>query len=141
MDVVDTIRRALALIDQAARRRLGVLTVANVLVAAFDMLGILLLVPLLAFLGPGGSPQGQFVDFAEQILGTDSPERIVLALALIATGLFVVKGVSAVVLLWVQTGVLNRAQIGLSERLLEGFVNAPWRSERNLLGQSIPIPP
>jgi ABC-type multidrug transport system fused ATPase/permease subunit len=126
MDVVDTIRRALALIDQAARRRLGVLTVANVLVAAFDMLGILLLVPLLAFLGPGGSPQGQFVDFAEQILGTDSPERIVLALALIATGLFVVKGVSAVVLLWVQTGVLNRAQIGLSERLLEGFVNAPW---------------
>ena len=68
MDVVDTIRRALALIDQAARRRLGVLTVANVLVAAFDMLGILLLVPLLAFLGPGGAPQGQLVNFAEQLL-------------------------------------------------------------------------
>lgn len=126
MDVVDTIRRALALIDQAARRRLGILTVANVLVAAFDMLGILLLVPLLAFLGPGGAPQGQLVDFAEQLLGTTQPERIVLALAFIATGLFVVKGISAVVLLWVQTGVLNRAQVGLSQRLLESFVRAPW---------------
>ncbi|MEI7626396.1 MAG: ABC transporter ATP-binding protein [Actinomycetota bacterium] len=126
MDVVDTIRRALALIDQAARRRLGVLTVANVLVAAFDMLGILLLVPLLAFLGPGGAPQGQLVEFAEQLLGTTQPERIVLALAFIATGLFVVKGISAVVLLWVQTGVLNRAQVGLSQRLLESFVRAPW---------------
>ena len=126
MDVVDTIRRALALIDQAARRRLGVLTVANVLVAAFDMLGILLLVPLLAFLGPGGAPQGQLVNFAEQLLGTTQPERIVLALAFIATGLFVVKGISAVVLLWVQTGVLNRAQVGLSQRLLESFVRAPW---------------
>ena len=126
MDVADTIRRALALIDHAARRRLGILTVANVLVAAFDMLGILLLVPLLAFLGPGGAPRGQLVDFAEQLLGTDSPERIVLALALAATLLFVVKGISAVALLWIQTGVLNEAQVGLSERLLSGFVKAPW---------------
>ncbi len=90
------------------------------------MLGILLLVPLLAFLGPGGAPQGAFVDFAEQLLGTDAPERIVLALALAATALFVAKGVAAVSLLWVQTGVLNVAQVSLSERILGSFVKAPW---------------
>jgi len=126
MDILRAIRRAIALIDHSSRRKLSVLTIFNVVVAAFDMLGILLLVPLLSFLGPGGAPQGQFVDFAKQVLGTDSPERIVLALALAATALFVAKGVSAVVLLWVQTGVLNNAQVTLSERILKGFIKAPW---------------
>jgi ABC-type multidrug transport system fused ATPase/permease subunit len=126
MDVVNTIRRAFALIVASARGKLGIITLGNVLVAAFDMLGILLLVPLLSFLGPGGAPQGQFVDLAEQILGTNQPERIVLALALAATLLFVIKGICAVILLWVQTGVMNGAQVALSERLLGSFVKAPW---------------
>jgi ABC-type multidrug transport system fused ATPase/permease subunit len=126
MDIVRTIRRAFALIRIAARRQLGVIALANVAVAALDMLGILLLVPLLSFLGPGGAPQGAFVDSVEQILGTDSPERIVLVLALAATVLFVAKGVSAVTLLWFQTGVLNGAQVALSERILRSFINAPW---------------
>jgi ABC-type multidrug transport system fused ATPase/permease subunit len=126
MDILHTIHRAVELITSSERQRLAFLAFANVAVAGLDMLGILLLVPLLAFLGPGGAPQGAFVDSAEQVLGTDSPERIVLALALAATVLFVAKGVSAVVLLWVQTGVLNGAQVALSERILGSFVKAPW---------------
>jgi ABC-type multidrug transport system fused ATPase/permease subunit len=126
MDILRTIRRALALVTSSARRRLSIIAVANIAVAGLDLLGILLLVPLLAFLGPGGAPQGAFVDSAEQLLGTDSPERIVLALALAATFLFVAKGVSAVILLWIQTGVLNGAQVTLSEKILGSFVKAPW---------------
>lgn len=126
MDVIAILRRAFALINPAARTRLGMLALANIIVAGFDMLGILLLVPLLAFLGPGGAPKGAFVNFAEQFLGTSSPERIVLALALAATVLFVAKGIAAVVLLWVQTGVLNGAQVTLSKRILTSFIKAPW---------------
>ncbi len=126
MDILRTVRRAFALLNAPARRRLLILAAANVLIAGLDMLGILLLVPLLAFLGPGGAPQEAFVDFADQLLGTDAPERIALALALVATALFVAKGVAAVSLLWVQTGVLNVAQVSLSERILRSFVKAPW---------------
>ncbi len=126
MDVLRTVRRAFALLNAPAQRRLLILAAANILVAGLDLLGILLLVPLLAFLGPGGAPQGAFVDFAEQLLGTDAPERTVLALALAATALFVAKGVAAVSLLWVQAGVLNVAQVSLSERILGSFVKAPW---------------
>ncbi len=126
MDILRTVRRAFALLNAPARRRLLILAAANVLIAGLDMLGILLLVPLLAFLGPGGAPQEAFVDFADQLLGTDAPERIALALALVATALFVAKGVAAVSLLWVQAGVLNVAQVSLSERILRSFVKAPW---------------
>ncbi|MBU6337286.1 MAG: ABC transporter ATP-binding protein/permease [Acidobacteria bacterium] len=125
-DILSSVRRALTLLPKGARRRLALLAFANVFVAGLDMLGILLLVPLLAFLGPGGQPQGIFVSATREILGTANPETIVLALALLATVLFVVKGVSAVFLLWIQTGVLNRAQVSLSERILESFVKAPW---------------
>ncbi len=126
MDVVRTIRRALALIDQSARRRLGVLAFCNVLAAGFDALAILLLVPFLGFLGNSVAPAGFGVRIAEQLLPGASSERIVLVLALLATLLFIVKGISSVILLWVQTGVLNSATVDLQRRLLQSFTRAPW---------------
>ncbi len=121
-----TIRRALALIDQSARRRLGVLALCNVLTAGLDALAILLLVPFLGFLGNSVAPTGFGVRIAEQLLPGASSERIVLVLALLATLLFIVKGIASVILLWVQTRVLNGAQVALQRRILLSFTRAPW---------------
>ncbi len=121
-----TIRRALALVHRPARRRLGVLALCNVLAAMLDALAILLLVPFLGFLGNSAAPTGFGVRIAEQLLPGASSERIVLVLALLATLLFIVKGISSVILLWVQTGVLNSAQVALQRRLLQSFTRAPW---------------
>jgi ABC-type multidrug transport system fused ATPase/permease subunit len=131
MDIFRTVQRGFALIDPHARRRLWMLALASIVVAGLDMLALLLLVPFLAFLGPGGVPQGVFVEFVQGALGTASPERIVLILAFAATLLFIIKGLAAVVLLWVQTGVLNRAQVALSGRILTGFTQAPWLVQQN----------
>lgn len=131
MGLFNAFKRAFSMVQRSARWRLGLLAIANVVVAGLDMAGILLLVPLLALLGPGSTPDGSFVNFAERILGTDSAERIALALALAATGLFIAKGLSAVVLLWVQTGVLNKAQVALSERILKSFIKAPWLTQQS----------
>ncbi len=92
----------------------------------FDALAILLLVPFLGFLGNSAAPTGFGVRIAEQLLPGASSERIVLVLALVATLLFIVKGISSVILLWVQTGVLNSAQVALRRRLLQSFTRAPW---------------
>lgn len=131
LDVITTIGRAARLIDRRFRRRLALLAVANVAVSALDLLGILLLVPFLAFLGPGGVEDGFVVDTARDLLGSTSPEHIVLVLAFAATILFVAKGVSAVSLLWIQNGVLNSAQVSLSSRVLHGFINAPWLAQQD----------
>jgi ABC-type multidrug transport system fused ATPase/permease subunit len=131
LDVITTIGRAARLIDRRFRRRLALLAVANVAVSALDLLGILLLVPFLAFLGPGGVEDGFVVDTAKDLLGSTSPEHIVLVLAFAATVLFVAKGVSAVSLLWLQNGVLNSAQVSLSSRVLHGFINAPWLAQQD----------
>ncbi len=91
-----------------------------------DALAILLLVPFLGFLGNSAVPTGFGVRIAEQVLPGASSERIVLVLALLATLLFILKGISSVILLWVQTGVLNSAQVALRRRLLHSFTRAPW---------------
>ncbi len=91
-----------------------------------DALAILLLVPFLGFLGNSAVPTGFGVRIAEQLLPGASSERIVLVLALLATLLFILKGISSVILLWVQTGVLNSAQVALQRRLLQSFTRAPW---------------
>ncbi len=91
-----------------------------------DALAILLLVPFLGFLGNSAVPTGFGVRIAEQLLPGASSERIVLVLALLATLLFIVKGISSVILLWVQTGVLNSATVDLQRRLLQSFTRAPW---------------
>ena len=126
MDIIRSVWRAVALIDVPAKRRLGALALANVLVAGLDLLAILLLVPFLAFLGPGTIPQDPPVRFVQSVLEGVSAERIVLILALAATLLFIIKGIAAIVLLWMQTGILNRAEVALSARLLNSFTRAPW---------------
>ncbi len=94
--------------------------------AMLDALAILLLVPFLGFLGNSAAPTGFGVGIAEQLLPGASSERIVLVLALLAALLFIVKGISSVILLWVQTGVLNSAHVALQRRLLQSFTRAPW---------------
>jgi ABC-type multidrug transport system fused ATPase/permease subunit len=126
MDVFRAARRAFSLLDDHSRRRLVLIAVASILVAGLDLLALLLLVPFLSFLGPGTVQQGLLVDVAQQVLGTTSPERVVLLLALAATILFIIRGLAAVVLLWVQSGVLNNAQLELSRTILSAYVKAPW---------------
>ena len=130
MDVLQTFRRALALCDQRTRRRLLPIAILTVATAGLDLLGILLLVPFLSFLGPGGLPQGSFVQLAEDFTGTTDPEAIVLVLALAAAVLFVVKGVTSVVLLWIRTTVLNSAQVVLSDQVLSAFTDATWLEQQ-----------
>ena len=126
IDVIHTIRRAIALVSRGTRRRLIVIAVISVLVSAMDLLAIILLVPFLTFLGPGGVQDSWIVNTTADLLGTTNEERIALVLALVATLLFVAKGITAVFLLWIQTGVLNRAQAQLANRILRSFVRAPW---------------
>jgi ABC-type multidrug transport system fused ATPase/permease subunit len=126
IDVIHTIRRALALVSRGTRRRLIVIAVISVLVSALDLLAIILLVPFLTFLGPSGVQDSWIVNITANLLGTTNDERIALVLALVATLLFVAKGITAVFLLWIQTGVLNRAQAQLANRILRSFVRAPW---------------
>ena len=131
-DVVHIFRSALSLLNPGARRRVLAIVGANVLVSLLDLLGLLLLVPFLSYVGIGWTPRGIAVEVARQFMPAASDERVVLVLALAAVVVFVVKGVASVTLLWVQTGILNRAQADLSSAVTHRFVKAPWLEQQDV---------
>lgn len=132
VDVVRIINRALRLLGPNTRKRIRWLAVGSVLLSALDLVGILLLVPLLAYLGQGTLPDDRVSVFIAEGLGTTSPERTALVLAGAAAVLFLVKSVCSVLLLWVQAGALNKAVVELGQRLMRAFVTAPWLSQQKM---------
>ena len=124
MDIVHAIRRSLRLMEPSHRRALYGVAGLNVVSAALDAIGILLLVPFLAILG-GVAPTGLAAGVTERFLPGDSPEKVALFLAVAAACVFVVKTVISISLLWIQTGILSRAQVSVAKRLLWEFAEAP----------------
>ena len=132
MDVIRIINRALRLLDTNTRKRIRLLAVGSILLSTLDLVGILLLVPLLAYLGQGTLPDDRASVFIADLLETTSPERTALVLAGAAAVLFLVKSVCSVVLLWMQAGALNKAVVELGQRLMRAFVTAPWLSQQKM---------
>ena len=135
-DVFTTIRRSLTLIGPHAKRRIVLVGVASVFTAALDMAGLVLLVPLLTLLGAGvgatGETSDRVVAFISNLTGTTDNGRMVLILALAATLLFVLKGVTSVILLWIQAGILNKAEWDLAHDVVADYVKAPWLTQQNV---------
>jgi ABC-type bacteriocin/lantibiotic exporter with double-glycine peptidase domain len=132
VDVIDTSLVANRLLDRSTRKRVGMLVAANIVVSSLDTLGILLLVPFLAYLTPGGVQDSFITNIVTSLLGVMSTERMVLVLAALAAALFLTKGALSIALLWIQSGVLNTAQVRLSQRILRSYCAAPWLVQQEL---------
>ena len=124
--LITNIRRSLQLFGPAYGRRIVATAIVSALVALLDLLGILLLVPFLSYLGSGSPSSGVAVSFIEDNFGVTNPDRAVLILALLATLLFVAKGLAAVILVWIQSGQIVYAQTALSVRIAEAYARSPW---------------
>jgi ABC-type multidrug transport system fused ATPase/permease subunit len=124
--LITNIRRSLQLFGPVYGRRIVATAIASALVALLDLLGILLLVPFLSYLGSGSPSSGFAVSFIEDNFGVTNPDRAVLILALLATLLFVAKGLVAVTLVWIQSGQIVRAQSALSVRIAGAYARSPW---------------
>jgi ATP-binding cassette, subfamily B, bacterial PglK len=117
VDVLHAIRRSLGLLSDRHRKQMHRLVALNAVGGLFDMLGILLLVPLLGVLSGAGNVA---VPTFLRVTGEDA-ERLALWIALAAAAAFFLKSVYAIGLLWVQTGVLSQAPVDVAGRLLSRF--------------------
>ncbi len=132
MKLFTSVRRAFALVAPGSRRRLIAISVGSVLVAALDAIALLLLVPLLSYLGAGSS-SGAWKGRLEGFLGTSSPSEVAAILAGVAVALFVLRSFASICLLWLQLGALNNAQEHLGLRILRAFASADWLTQRRVV--------
>jgi ABC-type multidrug transport system fused ATPase/permease subunit len=126
LSLISTARRAISFLDARDRRRLQAIGIGNVLTAVLDAIGLLLLVPFLALLGQQSGNATQAARFSEWVIGLVDPDHALAIIAVAAAAFFLTKSVLSVVLLWIQTGVLNTAAAKLCDRILDAYVDAPW---------------
>ena len=126
MSARQTIHTAFKLIDRRSRRRLAFIGAANVAIAGLDTIGLLLLVPFLAYLGQTTAPESSATRWVSDLLPGESGQTQVLVLAGLAAGVFVIKGALASGLLWAQLGALNQARRRLASRYVWLFLRADW---------------
>jgi ABC-type bacteriocin/lantibiotic exporters, contain an N-terminal double-glycine peptidase domain len=131
--LVQTGRRAWALVEPRARKRLRLIALYGVLIAGLDTFALILIFALISLLtkqdvsGIAGSV------FRVLHLHGGDRYRTALILLVITSALFVARSLLSVLGLWLSVGATNAAQVGLIGRLLTGHARAPQllRLEQN----------
>jgi len=131
--LIETGRRAWALVDPRARKRLRLVAIYGVLIACLDTFALILIYALISLLsklevrGVAGSV------IAALHLGTGDRYHAALILLALTSALFVTRSLLSVLGLWLSIGAANMAQVGVISRLLTGHARAPQllRLEQN----------
>lgn len=131
MEIIRSAYDALRFFSRPDRIRLIVIACISIVSSGLDFLAIMLLVPLLDSVGNGAGIATRS-SLLERLLGdVTSPKRIV-ELTLLACACFVLKSVIAVVLMWWQAGVLNRAAVQVASLLMRSYCRLPWVMQQEI---------
>lgn len=120
------------LIDHATRRRLVTSIALSALLALLDMLGVLAMLPMMQYV-TGQSREAGALGVVNDFLGGPEPRALVICLALVIFGAFVVKDVAALFVRRWQLRFMATQQVAISTSLLEGYLTAPywWHLRQN----------
>jgi len=131
--LIETGRRAWAVVDPRARKRLRLLAIYGVLIAGLDTFALLLIYALISLL-----TKLQVRGLASSVikalhLGTGDRYHTALILLALTAALFIARSLLSVLGLWLTIGAANTAQVGVISRLLTGHARAPQllRLEQN----------
>lgn len=112
-----------SLVGHENRWRLVGYVAGSVLVAAFELVGFSLILPLVGLLTDGTDRMGSEL---ERVTGITDPDRLVMLLGLAIFVAFVLKAVSSLAFRWWSLGFIFRAEAVTSSRLMEVYLRAPY---------------
>lgn len=120
------------LIDQPTRRRLVVSILLSAILAVLDTLGVVAMLPMMQYVTGQGADTGALGRVTD-LLGNPSPRTLVLTLALLIFGTFVVKDVASLMVKRWQLRFMAKQNVEVSTSMLEGYLTAPysWHLRQN----------
>ena len=120
------------LIDQPTRKRLAFSIALSALLAALDMLGVIAMLPMMQYV-TGQSLDAGAVGRVSDVLGNPSPRQLVMSLALLIFGAFIVKDVASLLVRRWQLRFMAAQNVTVSSTILDGYLTAPysWHLRQN----------
>ncbi|MDE0805874.1 MAG: hypothetical protein OSA99_21435, partial [Acidimicrobiales bacterium] len=107
------------------RRRLATATVASVAAAPFELLGLVLLVPMLQILTNDGPISGGVAGTMSDLTGIDERGQLGLVLAALVVVAFATRALVSLALRYWILGVLQGVSERQSVRLFDGYLHEP----------------
>ena len=136
-----------AVTDRQAKIALTALVPLSLIAAFFELVGIVLVVPLLSVLSDTGGSGTSIVDWLADLLGTDDRSTLATVLAIAVLVAFVLKTVITLGIRWWSFGAIAQSEARTATRLFDAYLYAPYEfhlqrssseAVRNL-NESIPI--
>ncbi len=119
------LRDLYATLDQVTRRRLKWAIVGLVAISGFEMLGLVLMLPLMQMFA-GASIHVGTLGRIDEALGSPSRGALAAILAGVVFGAFVVKGISTLSFRWWMIGFLNIQAAETADQLVGRYLTAPY---------------
>jgi ABC-type multidrug transport system fused ATPase/permease subunit len=119
------LRDLYATLDQVTRRRLKWAIAGLVAISGFEMLGLVLMLPLMQMFA-GASIHVGTLGRIDEALGSPSRGALAAILAGVVFGAFVVKGISTLSFRWWMIGFLNIQAAETADQLVGRYLTAPY---------------
>lgn len=127
--MIDDLRVVRVLLRGQSLKWIGGAIFGSVFVAALDMLGVLMLLPLMQLLTGADTSSGIYGTVAD-FLGSSETQVLVGFFALLAGTAFLLKSVIAVVFRWWLIGKTKKMEVTATTELLSRYVSATYQSHR-----------
>lgn len=127
---VRRLRRIFALVPWPMRWRVVGLLVAAGAAAVLDMLAVASMLPLTQMLTAQGSLPDPVRRYLVPILGTEDRTVVLLSLACLVAGAFVLKNGTLILIRWWSLGITGRAEAAAQSALLRRYLAAPYVAHR-----------
>ena len=135
-EVIKTISLILNHIERKLKFKIMAIAGFSACLAALELVALFLLMPLLSLMSNQNNSQNMFLKAMQKFLQDKfaiiDANKQAAFLALIAILVYLIKGIAAIVLIWKQTDLLNKAQTDLSEEVVTNYANSQWLDKRDI---------
>lgn len=123
------LRRLLLLTDSHPRRWIGSTVAASVTLALLDMAGVAAMIPLMQLI-TSGTPDGPFLQWVVQVLGTSELSTLIPLMAGFVALAFIVKSIGSMAFRWWLLGRTSRIAALASSEMMNRYVLSPYSAHR-----------
>lgn len=118
-------RRLRVILDKPTQLRFGGAMIASLVLALLDTVAVLLMLPLVD-LATGVPPTTGLELGLKHLFGDPPVKHLVVYVALLTIGLFIVKDIGALIFNWWQGGFQGRNQVKTSTQIMRQYLASPY---------------
>ncbi|MBB1517118.1 ABC transporter ATP-binding protein [Tessaracoccus sp. MC1679] len=129
-EVIGDLRQAFTLVPWRMRPKLIGILLGSLAIAAFDLVAVVLTLPLMQVLSGMTPADSQVLSMVAGVTGAQTQQELLIVILVAVVIMMLIKNAGAVAFRWWNLGVVARASADASYSMLSLYTTSPWASHR-----------